>query len=113
VNVNTELQGRVSAMVHTDARGNFAFADLPEGKYGRLPIGRPRAIDDLLADERFALASGFGARIVAIATAVAVTILAGVEFARFAATDALIAVPLMLAVVALFRIASKRPGALA
>ena len=51
----------------------------------------------------FAIASGFGARNVGVATAIAVTILGRLDFARFAATYALIEVPLKFGVVALFR----------
>src|SRR5262245_17478742 len=53
--------------------------------------------------DRFAIAAGFGARNVAVATAIAVTILGQVAFARFAATYAFVEVPLLLAAVALFR----------
>jgi BASS family bile acid:Na+ symporter len=53
--------------------------------------------------DRFALAAGFGARNVGVATAVAVTFLGRFEFARFSATYAFVEVPLLLAAVALFR----------
>lgn len=53
--------------------------------------------------DRFTILSEFGARNVAVATAIAVTILGRVEFARFAAAYALVELLLMLAVVALFR----------
>ena len=53
--------------------------------------------------DRFTLAAEFGTRNVGVATAIAVTILGHVEFARFAATYFLTEVPLMLAAVALFR----------
>jgi BASS family bile acid:Na+ symporter len=53
--------------------------------------------------DRFAIAAGFGARNVGIATAIAVTILGRVEFARFAATYAFVEVPLLLAAAAYFR----------
>jgi BASS family bile acid:Na+ symporter len=62
------------------------------------------------AGERFAVAAEFGARNVAIATAIAVTILGRIEFARFAATYALIEVPLMLGAVALFKMTRGRAG---
>jgi BASS family bile acid:Na+ symporter len=55
------------------------------------------------ARERFVLATEFGARSVGVATAVAITILGRVEFARFVAAYAVVEVPLMLAAVALFR----------
>ena len=55
------------------------------------------------ARDRFTLATEFGTRNVAVATAIAVTVLGRVEFARFAATYFLTEVPLMLAAVALFR----------
>lgn len=54
-------------------------------------------------DDRFAIAAGFGARNVGVATAIAVTILGRFEFARFAAAYALVEVPIMLAVVWGFR----------
>ena len=53
--------------------------------------------------DRFTILSEFGARNVAVATAIAVTILGRVEFARFAAAYALVELPLMLTAVALFR----------
>ena len=52
---------------------------------------------------RFAIAAGFGARNVGVATAIAVTILGQVAFARFAAIYAFVELPLLLAAVALFR----------
>jgi BASS family bile acid:Na+ symporter len=53
--------------------------------------------------DRFTLAAEFGTRNIAIAIAIAVTLLGRVEFARFATTYALVEVPLMLGAVALFR----------
>ena len=53
--------------------------------------------------DRFAILSEFGARNVAVATAIAVTILGRPEFARFAAAYAFVELPLMLTAVALFR----------
>jgi hypothetical protein len=53
--------------------------------------------------DRFAIASEFGARNVAVATAIAVTILGRLEFARFAAAYAFVELPLMLTAVFLFR----------
>ena len=67
----------------------------------------------ITADRRdqFAIASEFGARNVGIATAVAVTILGRLEFARFAAAYALVELPLMLAAVLLFRLSqASRPA---
>jgi bile acid:Na+ symporter, BASS family len=57
---------------------------------------------------RFTIAAEFGARNVGIATAIAVTVLGRVEFARFAATYALIEIPILLAAVALFRATEPR-----
>ena len=53
--------------------------------------------------DRFTILSEFGARNVAVATTIAVTILGRPDFARFAAAYAFVELPLMLAVVALFR----------
>jgi BASS family bile acid:Na+ symporter len=60
--------------------------------------------------DRFAVASGFGARNVAIATAIAVTLLDRIEFARFAVIYSLTEVPIMLLAAAWFR-ASYPTGA--
>jgi ACR3 family arsenite efflux pump ArsB len=57
--------------------------------------------------DRFVLASEFGARNVGVATAIAVTILGRVEFARFAAAYAFVELPLMLGAVVLFRFAQN------
>jgi BASS family bile acid:Na+ symporter len=53
--------------------------------------------------DRFTLAAEFGARNVAVAMAIAVTLLGRIEFARFAVTYTLTEIPLMLAAIALFR----------
>jgi BASS family bile acid:Na+ symporter len=53
--------------------------------------------------DRFTLAAEFGTRNVAVATAIAVTLLGRIEFARFATTYFLTELPLMLVAVALFR----------
>jgi len=53
--------------------------------------------------DRFTLAAEFGTRNVAVATAIAVTLLGRIEFARFATTYFLTEVPLMLVAIALFR----------
>jgi BASS family bile acid:Na+ symporter len=53
--------------------------------------------------DRFTLAAEFGTRNVAVATAIAVTLLGRVEFARFATTYFLTELPLMLVAIALFR----------
>jgi BASS family bile acid:Na+ symporter len=53
--------------------------------------------------DRFTMAAQFGARNIGVATAIAVTLLGRLEFARFAATYSLVELPLMLAAVALFR----------
>jgi ACR3 family arsenite efflux pump ArsB len=53
--------------------------------------------------DRFTLAAEFGTRNVGVATAIAVTVLGRVEFARFAAAFFVTEVPLMLAAVGLFR----------
>jgi BASS family bile acid:Na+ symporter len=53
--------------------------------------------------DRFTLAAEFGTRNVGVATAIAVTLLGRVEFARFATTYFLTELPLMLVAIALFR----------
>jgi len=53
--------------------------------------------------DRFTLAAEFGARNVAIAMAIAVTLLGRIEFARFAVTYSLTEILLMLAAIALLR----------
>jgi len=58
--------------------------------------------------ERFTLAAEFGTRNVAVATAIAVTVLGRVEFARFATTYFLTEVPLMLGAILMFRAAERR-----
>jgi bile acid:Na+ symporter, BASS family len=57
--------------------------------------------------DRFTLAAEFATRNVAIATAIAVTLLNRLEFAIFATTYFLTEVPLMLATIALFRASSR------
>jgi BASS family bile acid:Na+ symporter len=61
--------------------------------------------------DRFTIASEFGARSVGVATAVAITILGRLEFARFVAAYAVVEVPLMLTAVALFRWSQRVPPA--
>ena len=62
--------------------------------------------------DRFTLAAEFGTRNVAVATAIAVTLLGRVEFAKFGTTYFLTELPLMLAAIALFRASeSRRPVA--
>lgn len=53
--------------------------------------------------DRFTLAAEFGTRNVAVAAAIAVTLLGRVEFARFATTYFLTELPLMLVAIAAFR----------
>jgi bile acid:Na+ symporter, BASS family len=53
--------------------------------------------------DRFTLAAEFGTRNVAVATAIAVTLLGRIEFARFATTYFLTELPVMLVAIALFR----------
>jgi bile acid:Na+ symporter, BASS family len=53
--------------------------------------------------DRFTLAAEFGTRNVAVAAAIAVTLLGRVEFARFATTYFLTELPLMLVAITLFR----------
>jgi BASS family bile acid:Na+ symporter len=53
--------------------------------------------------DRFTIAAEFGTRNIAVAIAIAVTLLGRVEFARFAATYAITEIPLMLLAVALYR----------
>ena len=57
--------------------------------------------------DRFTLAAEFGTRNVAVATAIAVTLLGRVEFARFATTYFLTELPMMLVAIALFRRRSR------
>jgi BASS family bile acid:Na+ symporter len=74
----------------------FVIGSAAAGWLTAVPVARePR--------DRFVFAAEFGARNVAIATAVAVTVLGHLEFARFAATYSLVEVPLMLGAVQLFR----------
>jgi bile acid:Na+ symporter, BASS family len=56
--------------------------------------------------DRFTLAAEFATRNVAIATAIAVTLLNRVEFATFATTYFLAELPVMLAIIAVFRASS-------
>jgi len=58
--------------------------------------------------DRFAVAAEFGARNIAVATAIAVTFLGRIEFARFGATYSFVELPLMLGAVALFRARTAR-----
>jgi BASS family bile acid:Na+ symporter len=60
------------------------------------------------ARDRFTIAVEFGTRNVAVATAIAVTLLGHVEFARLAATYFLTELPLMLTAVGLFRALSRK-----
>ena len=60
------------------------------------------------AADRFALAAEFATRNIAVATAIAVTILGRVEFAVFATTYFLTELPLMLAAVAIHRARDRR-----
>ncbi len=53
--------------------------------------------------DRFTIAAEFGTRNVAVATAIAVTMLGRVEFARFATAYFLTELPLMLVAIAAFR----------
>ncbi len=57
--------------------------------------------------DRFTMAAQFGARNIGVATAIAVTFLGRLEFARFAATYSLVELPLMLAAVVCFRLKSR------
>jgi BASS family bile acid:Na+ symporter len=59
-------------------------------------------------NDRFTVAAEFGTRNVAAATAIAVTLLGQVEFARFATTYFLTELPMMLVAIALFRASSPR-----
>ena len=61
--------------------------------------------------DRFTIAAEFGTRNVAIALAIAVTLLGRIDFARFATMYALIEIPLLLGAVALFRGRQARAGA--
>jgi bile acid:Na+ symporter, BASS family len=53
--------------------------------------------------DRFTIAAEFGTRNVAIALAIAVTLLGHIEFARFAVTYGLVEIPMLLGAVAIFR----------
>jgi ACR3 family arsenite efflux pump ArsB len=53
--------------------------------------------------DRFTLAAEFGSRNVGVAVAIAVALLGRVGFARFAAIYALVEIPLMFGVIAIFR----------
>src|SRR5687768_13156567 len=61
--------------------------------------------------DRFTVAAEFGTRNVAIAVAIALTLLGRVDFARFATIYALIEIPLLLGAVAMFRRHQARRGA--
>ena len=69
---------------------------------GRARWGRAGSRRVVTADrrDRFTLAAEFGTRNVAVATAIAVTLLGRVEFARFATTYFLTELPLMLVAIA-------------
>jgi BASS family bile acid:Na+ symporter len=60
--------------------------------------------------DRFTLAAEFGTRNVGVATAIAVTLLGRVEFARFATTYFLTELPLMLVAIGLFRYRGTHRG---
>jgi bile acid:Na+ symporter, BASS family len=60
--------------------------------------------------DRFTLATEFATRNVAIATAIAVTLLRRVDFAVFATTYFLTELPLMLAATAVFRARTAKAG---
>lgn len=60
------------------------------------------------AADRFTLATEFATRNVAIATAIAVTLLRRVEFALFATAYLLIEMPLMMVAIAIYRLRSRQ-----
>ncbi len=91
------LSGTVSlaaAFVVLSAAGGWVTA---------VPLSRSRR-------DRFTMAAQFGARNIGVATAIAVTFLGRLEFARFAATYSLIELPLMLAAVLAFRFTDPTEG---
>jgi BASS family bile acid:Na+ symporter len=85
-----ELSGTVSLAAA------FVVASAVAGWLTAVPLSGNRG-------DRFTMAAQFGARNIGVATAIAVTFLGRLEFARFAATYSLVELPLMLAAVALFR----------
>jgi bile acid:Na+ symporter, BASS family len=78
----------------------FVGVSAAAGWISALPLSRNRR-------DWFTMAAQFGARNIGVATAIAVTFLGRLEFARFAATYSLIELPLMLAAVWLFRFTSQ------
>ena len=81
----------------------FVVASFVAGWITALPFSRNPG-------DRFAVAAEFGARNIGVATAIAVTLLGRIEFARFAATYSFVEIPLLLGAVGLFR-ASRASGA--
>ena len=79
----------------------FVAASFAAGWITAMPFSPSRG-------DRFAVAAEFGARNIGVATAIAVTILGRVEFARFTATYSFVELPLMLGAVALFRARTAR-----
>jgi len=74
----------------------FVVASFAAGWMTAVPFSRR-------SGDRFAIAAEFGARNIGVATAISVTILGRVEFARFTATYSFVELPLMLGAVALFK----------
>ncbi len=74
----------------------FVVVSVVAGWIAAVPLSPSRG-------DRFTIAAEFGARNIGVATAIAVTFLGRVEFARFAATYSLVELPLLLAAVAFFR----------
>jgi BASS family bile acid:Na+ symporter len=108
----------VFLLIILDAPGAFlselATTALPAAVFVLMSMGAGWLVSLLVtADpkDRFTLAAEFGTRNIAVAIAIAVTLLGRVEFARFATTYALVEVPLMLGAIALFRRQQIQAGA--
>jgi BASS family bile acid:Na+ symporter len=93
-----ELSGTVSLAAA------FVVASAAVGWASGVPLSTNRG-------DRFTMAAQFGARNIGVATAIAVTFLGRLGFARFAATYSLVELPLMLAAVVLFRRTSQTEAA--
>jgi BASS family bile acid:Na+ symporter len=85
-----------SLRVMVPLAGVFVAASLLAGWLTAMPFTAD-------ARERFTVAAEFGTRNIAVAIAIAVTMLGRAEFAQFAAAYAMVEVPMLLAAAALFR----------
>ena len=86
----------MSFRVMAPLAGVFVAASLVAGWLTALPFTAD-------ARERFTIAAEFGTRNIAVAIAIAVTLLGRAEFAQFAVAYALVEVPMLLAAAYLFR----------